>query len=662
MKNIRIAYINEWDLNTVDPSSENLSFPGTNTQKRHKTRGWRSNYGSSSGWGKFLIDSTNNSLYFDEGAGTLTATIPAGVYNADTLSAEIETQMEASGTHSYTVNYNDADNKFEINDDTGTVILVLSIQTDIQNNSWYNVAYGNGLFFAVSGTGTGTRVITSPDGINWTTRTSAADNLWRSVVYGNGMYVAVAASGTGNRAMSSPDGINWTIRTTPADNSWHSVTWGNNLFVAVSFTGTGDRVMTSPDGITWTSRVNPVDNSWYGVTFGNNLFVAVAWDGSGNRVMTSPDGINWTIRSSSSDSVWYDVAFGNNLFVAVSSGGAQSIMTSPDGINWTNRSVSISRNWHSITYGGGLFVAVAFSGTGNRVMTSSDGITWTASSTPADNSWRGNAYGNGIYVAVSTDGSSHIMYSTNGTEWVLLNYAVWDMLGFITGTDTASLASHIADNIRIHTSEEITIDAGSGNTIDFSGSWIYHHNLSATSILRFQASNDDFFTIPLNVIMTPGSDMYVSIFEVLQQYRYIRFKIIDVDNSDGYIELGRCIVSDWFEPDKPFNPKNTLDPKDPSLITESEGGQVSSIRREKYRERSYEFDIVTASDREIFDTIFDTVGYHSPIVVLAKKPNNTTIEFEEPEKYSYYCALTRFKYKKVAGLLYGLKISIKDER
>jgi len=45
--------------------------------------------------------------------------------------------------------------------------------------------------------------------------------------------------------MTSPDGITWTIRTSAADNSWWSVAYGDGLFVAVSRSGTGNRVMTS---------------------------------------------------------------------------------------------------------------------------------------------------------------------------------------------------------------------------------------------------------------------------------------------------------------------------------------------------------------------------------------------------------------------------------
>jgi hypothetical protein len=61
-----------------------------------------------------------------------------------------------------------------------------------------------------------------------------------------GLFVAVAISGTGNRVMTSPDGITWTARSSAADNSWVAVCWSAEvgLFVAVANSGTGNRVMT----------------------------------------------------------------------------------------------------------------------------------------------------------------------------------------------------------------------------------------------------------------------------------------------------------------------------------------------------------------------------------------------------------------------------------
>ena len=287
-------------------------------------------------------------------------------------------------------------------------------RTSAADNSWYSVCYGNGLYVAVAGSGTGNRVMTSPDGITWTIRTSAADNPWYGVCYGNGLFVAVSYSGTGNRVMTSPDGITWTLRTSAADNGWYSVCYGNGIYVAVAGSGTGNRVMTSPDGITWTLRTSAADNGWYSVCYGNGIYVAVAGSGTGNRVMTSPDGITWTSRTSAADNSWNGVCYGNGLFVAVSStGSGNRVMSSPDGITWTSRTSAADNSWYVVCYGNGLFVAVSYTGSGNRVMTSPDGITWTSESTAASINWYGVCYGTDKFVAVAASGTGNRVMSSS---------------------------------------------------------------------------------------------------------------------------------------------------------------------------------------------------------------------------------------------------------
>ena len=183
-------------------------------------------------------------------------------------------------------------------------------------NDWRSVCYAEnkGLFVAVGMSGMSNRVMTSLNGINWTLRQTPANNPlwnacnvenkdllfagWSSVCYAEnkGLFVAVAASGASKRVMTSPDGINWTLRQSGANIRWNSVCYAEDkgLFVAVTSTG----VMTSPDGINWTLRQTPVDNDWRSVYYAENigLFVAVADTGEGNRIMTSPDGITWTSR------------------------------------------------------------------------------------------------------------------------------------------------------------------------------------------------------------------------------------------------------------------------------------------------------------------------------------------------------------------------------
>jgi hypothetical protein len=165
------------------------------------------------------------------------------------------------------------------NDSSSTPLALFnSTSTDAvvyNNNGTFQKGIGSTGMTVSSGSGSFTITFTNPvaqsssvvkltirstvDQTVWTSRTSATDNNWNSVTYGNGIFVAVAQSGSGNRVMTSPDGITWTSRTTPASSEyWSSVTFGNGTFVAVSSSGSyGNQVMTSPDGITWTTRSNP---------------------------------------------------------------------------------------------------------------------------------------------------------------------------------------------------------------------------------------------------------------------------------------------------------------------------------------------------------------------------------------------------------------------
>jgi len=159
--------------------------------------------------------------------------------------------------------------------------------------------------------------MTSPDGINWTSRTSAADNDWRAIAWSPelGLFAAVAGSGTGNRVMTSPDGINWTSRTSAANNYWFGIAWSSELglFAAVAGSGTGNRLMTSPDGINWTSRTSAADSSWYGIAWSPELglFAAIAFIGTNNRVMTSfPVAIKPYVRKTG-DTMTGDLTFNN---------------------------------------------------------------------------------------------------------------------------------------------------------------------------------------------------------------------------------------------------------------------------------------------------------------------------------------------------------------
>jgi len=399
------------------------------------------------------------------------------------------------------------------------------------SGNWYNVTYGtdpsgNGLFVAVSGSNL---IMTSPNGITWTSRTAPANNFWLNVRYGtdpsgNGLFVALAVSGE-KRIMTSPDGINWTLRNAAVNNNWTSVTHGidpsgNGLFVAVANSGGRDRVMTSPNGISWTSRNAPSDNNWGDVTYGtdpsgNGLFVAVAGSGPGGsvipsgegQVMTSHNGITWTARNASTGNFWKCVRYGNGLFVAVAaSGTGNRVMTSPDGITWTARTYAADHNWNGLTYGNGLFVAVAASG----VMTSPNGINWSPSTAAVNNNWTSVTHGidpsgNGLFVAVADIGGTDRVMTANTRSPTISNFS--DLTNrFGDAPFTISVPSSNSDGSFNYTSSNSSVATIFGSTITIV-------DIGTSIITATQSATTDYTsgTINANLIISGERPTIISV-------------------------------------------------------------------------------------------------------------------------------------------------------
>jgi hypothetical protein len=283
-----------------------------------------------------------------------------------------------------------------------------------------------------------------------------ADQQWEAITYGANKFVAVASSGTGNRVMTSTNGEDWVSRTSASDSNWQGITYADNQFVAVG----SNAVMTSPNGITWTSRTAPT-GEWQAITNCGGLFVATATWGN-NYVMTSTNGADWTVRTpahpwshdavacsatvprfvsvsmygrgwSSADGIsgWSiqnpgaivdirTVAFGNGRFSWLEYSGNAGTRYggySTNGVNWS-AGLTPANQWKYITYGGDKFIAVAEGGVNSRSAYSTDGANWTVGSGVPNNSWQGVAYGAGKYVAVANSGTGNrVMTSTNGQSW-----------------------------------------------------------------------------------------------------------------------------------------------------------------------------------------------------------------------------------------------------
>ena len=272
----------------------------------------------------------------------------------------------------------------------------------------------------------------------WTNQNSISTSKnWRSIVWSPklGLFAAVASqSDATDNIMTSPDGVNWTSRTHTSA-TLTSICWSEaqGKFVAIGYNGTNPYdyggagnacSVVSTDGITWTRYNTPNWNQYLCISYSPelSLYVAGAWftpgSAPGANVIYSSDGQTWT--EGQSPFQIFGVTWSKQLGIFVAVGGGNSIYRSSDGITWTAGSASDSHNWHAVTWSPELQLFIAVSRdtvTSSHIIRSSDGITWTACTSPDNTAgWTNVTWSPelSLFVVVGWTGSNRIAYSADG--------------------------------------------------------------------------------------------------------------------------------------------------------------------------------------------------------------------------------------------------------
>ena len=318
-------------------------------------------------------------------------------------------------------------------------------QTTNNTESLNSIAAHGGQYVAVGWAGL---ILTSTDVATWSHQlpTSAASRLSLSdVVWDSGQFVAVGGYGSSaccpnsSVILTSPDGDTWTVRTSGLTSPIQSIIWTGSQFVAAS----RDGIITSDDGETWTIRHS--EGGGNSITWTGSKFVVV---GGYQYVLTSDDAITWTSHAISSTVRFNAVEWNGVRFVAVGGyTGGYNVMTSLDGENWAFNA-SVFPRLDDVIWANNQFVAAA----NQRTLTSDDGLTWTTHymSDPSgymiDVEWDGTQY-----VACSAEGPIHT--SPDGANWTRQNTASGNWLESIAwDTDGKAVGVGLSSTILTNTS------------------------------------------------------------------------------------------------------------------------------------------------------------------------------------------------------------------
>jgi hypothetical protein len=301
------------------------------------------------------------------------------------------------------------------------------------NSNTLMMMYDNSNKFYVQNKYTDPQVVFRNGLSTWSTASSPA-NWWSSLAWSptSNLFAAVAATSFSNNVMTSSNGLTWTSYSVlPNSNNFtrlNGITWAGSRWLVVGGYQGSTKIITSSNSTSWsnvssTSNLIPLAVTWSpelsrAVLVGSNEVSRLATVGYSASPFTS-----WTYSNleNTSNSPFCGVCWASNLsmFAAVS---PSNVHTSPDGITWTSRSIPAVKTWSSIAYAPALsmFAAVATDGDSNSVMTSTDGSNWTLRTCPASNTWKSITWSPewASFVAVANSGSTPVMSSKDGVTWV----------------------------------------------------------------------------------------------------------------------------------------------------------------------------------------------------------------------------------------------------
>lgn len=268
-----------------------------------------------------------------------------------------------------------------------------------------SVYYANGIWCACgtyppSGSG-GVGMFWSVDGKTWTLATSGQGVSFRKVLYANGLWVAVSGTGSNQGIWWSEDGDTWTQCTDGSSYGFWEIYYANGLWMAGS---SQHGIFISTDGKNWERYGGTV--TYLSVWYANGMWVAGTSEGL--KYSEDPENDGWSNTDTTSGQFW-SVRYANGMWVA---GSYTYIFWSIDGTHWNQGNVD-SGQWECVYFANGMWIATDSATSSHGVVYSIDGKNWTQITGKDLTFYRCYSpyFANGIWVFGSLSGVAYSDYA-----------------------------------------------------------------------------------------------------------------------------------------------------------------------------------------------------------------------------------------------------------
>jgi hypothetical protein len=215
------------------------------------------------------------------------------------------------------------------------------------------VAYSGQRWVAVGLDGA---IYVSEDAVTWTQQDGGSGPDLHGVGWGPYGFVAAAEGG---QVLTSADGLSWTTTTVDGElDTLYGVGWDGLTYVVV---GDGGSILTSPDLTVWEEQDSGTTVTLYGVAGNGSIWIAV---GCCPKIRRSVDGgVTWTSSYPGFSTVrMYDVTWTGGRFYAVGEQGTvRSSVDGDDFWGWTDESPpSFSGNLLDVVWDGARIVTLGW--------------------------------------------------------------------------------------------------------------------------------------------------------------------------------------------------------------------------------------------------------------------------------------------------------------
>lgn len=226
----------------------------------------------------------------------------------------------------------------------------------------------------------------------------------------------------------------------------------------------------------------------------------------------------------------------------------------------------------------------------------------------------------------------------------------WDEYSLTESNENASYPAENTQDIRLAkvwrtstaSAATIALDAGTGVTITCDCAAIIEHNFgTAASICVQAATAATFADVGLSANVTWRSGPMVVYFTA-GTYRFWRFSFTDTGNADGYYEVGRLMLSEYLQMDPSSMVEFPEEHVRNDRVAFSRSNQLYADTGVGYKQLRYKFEYASASAKTAIETMWDTVGKHTPLLLMNYDTTFTVIE-------PLYCAIAEdmtFEHKK----------------